>query len=332
MRMTRTLIFGLACSVSVLPATLTYAQSKTNPLANSTVNEGLDAYSKGDVKRAYDIWSYHAKNYPWGGSESEREHAQQAQTNLGALYYLGKGTYQSNFMAAYWHNESATFEHHAGQNNMGEMHEKGLGVFKDPYKALELYKKSAAQGDPNGIKNQKRLEAKLKDVPKPQAKFTWAPKTLKETAQVSVAYADHNGHPVITFQLSAENFDEKIAKAKIRFLDRSSVKDVKVNGTTYKTAIFLQQYFRKQRFATLKPFDIAETYRSQRSIDLIDCTNKSSQNWTYQILGGDEQTGKINNYGLLSPDQIKLTPQKPGTIGYAMVAAVCDGKYYYTPK
>lgn len=290
------------------------------PVANSSVPDGQTAYDAGDFEQAFAVYSFHAKR---------RDPL--AQTFLGYLYDHGQGTYQSFLMGAYWHQMSANQGHVYGMVNYGNAYESGKGVLQTYEKAMELYRKAGEKGEVRGTQHATRLEAEMKGQVKTAPQFSWTPQTLTESMQLARDYADHTGFAVAAWSLTEDNFDERIEKGLVRFLDTNSVKDIVLEGKTYKQAIYQSEYLREQKFAA--GYDgIQEVYRSQRHLRIYDCGSNSVHTWSYQIFGGNELTGKLNNYPSSGTDYLKMTHQKPGTVGGAMVDAVCKGIYAYKPK
>ena len=71
---------------------------------------------------------------------------QDAQYNLGLIYYNGDGVVQDYKKALYWFEKSARQGDAQAQNNLGFMYYDGKGVEKDYKKSFYWYKKSAEQG------------------------------------------------------------------------------------------------------------------------------------------------------------------------------------------
>lgn len=72
-----------------------------------------------------------------------------AQFNLGAAYYFGRGVDQSYETAIAWFLKAAKQGHLKAQVNVGGMYYNGRGVTRDFKQASEWYQRAAAQGDGN---------------------------------------------------------------------------------------------------------------------------------------------------------------------------------------
>jgi TPR repeat protein len=77
-----------------------------------------------------------------------------AQYNLAMMYSNGESVYVDYQQAVYWFKKSAEQEFAPAQYRLGEMYyfEKG-GLPRDLVKAIELFNKSASQGDPDAQMN-----------------------------------------------------------------------------------------------------------------------------------------------------------------------------------
>ena len=71
----------------------------------------------------------------------------EAQYNLGAMYYYGRGVEQDYNKAIEWYEKAAVNGNAAAQVSLGYMYDKGLGVAQDYDKAIEWYAKAAANGN-----------------------------------------------------------------------------------------------------------------------------------------------------------------------------------------
>jgi TPR repeat protein len=69
-----------------------------------------------------------------------------AQSNLGAMYMLGRGVAKDEAEAATWIRKAAEQGLAMAQHNLGIMYENGQGVAKDETEAVVWYRKAAAQG------------------------------------------------------------------------------------------------------------------------------------------------------------------------------------------
>lgn len=69
-----------------------------------------------------------------------------AETNLGILYYLGRGVPQDDKEALKWLRKAAARGHSPAQHALGLMHAEGRGVTQDFAAAAQWYRKAADQG------------------------------------------------------------------------------------------------------------------------------------------------------------------------------------------
>ena len=69
------------------------------------------------------------------------------QSNIGYMYYKGKGVPKDYIKAAEWYKKSAEGSYTKALNNLAYLYQKGKGVNKDIHKAEQLLLKSAKQGD-----------------------------------------------------------------------------------------------------------------------------------------------------------------------------------------
>ena len=70
----------------------------------------------------------------------------QAQSNLGVMYYEGKGVRQDYQKAVEWYTKAANQGNAHAQYNLGVMYDEGKGVRQDYQKAVEWFTKAANQG------------------------------------------------------------------------------------------------------------------------------------------------------------------------------------------
>eukprot|EP00729_Bicosta_minor_P020177 gene20177-biopygen10446 len=78
---------------------------------------------------------------------SPGRHTTVAQSNLGIMYYTGKGVKQDHVEAAKWFRKSAEAGYANAQYNLGNMYRNGKGVEQDHVEAVKWYRKSAEAGD-----------------------------------------------------------------------------------------------------------------------------------------------------------------------------------------
>ncbi len=76
-----------------------------------------------------------------------------AQNNLGALYYHGKGVPEDDAEAVKWYRKAAAQGNAGAQYNLGVMYDKGLGVPQDHAEAVKWFRKAAEQGDADAQNN-----------------------------------------------------------------------------------------------------------------------------------------------------------------------------------
>ena len=96
---------------------------------------GMDAYAEGDYKTAMQKWRPLAEA---GDAAS--------QTNLGFLYYEGKGVPQNYEEALKWYRMAALTGYPDAAFNLGVAYSEGKGVKPDPSQALHWYQLAADAG------------------------------------------------------------------------------------------------------------------------------------------------------------------------------------------
>lgn len=96
---------------------------------------GVEAFQKGDYRRAFDAWSL-------GSYEGNAE----AQYNLGVLYLEGQGIKTNVDQARAWFLKAANQNHVEAQYNLGHMALSGIGVEKNTEEALLWWKRAAEGG------------------------------------------------------------------------------------------------------------------------------------------------------------------------------------------
>jgi len=97
--------------------------------------EGLMAYSTGDITTAYQLWQPLAEH---GDAE--------AQFALGLLYYDGMGVPVDHTESSYWFHLAAEQGQASAQYNLGNAYFRGEGVRKDEAMAVHWWRKAADQG------------------------------------------------------------------------------------------------------------------------------------------------------------------------------------------
>jgi uncharacterized protein len=112
---------------------------KTNSKAeiDKWVNQGYEAYQKGDYGEALRLWGLAAEQ---GNSV--------AQFNLGVMYANGRGgLLKDDVKAVEWNQKAAEQGEADAQYNLGVMYANGRGgLSKNDVKAVEWYQKAADQG------------------------------------------------------------------------------------------------------------------------------------------------------------------------------------------
>src|ERR1051326_3721517 len=96
---------------------------------------GMDAYSDGDFKTALEIWRRLAQ----AGDPA-------AQTNLGFLYYEGKGVARNYEEALKWYRMAALTGYPDAAFNLGVAYSEGKGVQPDKSQALHWYQLAGEAG------------------------------------------------------------------------------------------------------------------------------------------------------------------------------------------
>ena len=112
-----------------------YAQSSNSEQLTSNYSLGVEAYTEGDFRRAFNAWSL-------GAYEGNTE----AQYNLGVLYLEGRGIERNLEQARNWFLKAAEKNHVEAQYNLGHLSLSGMGVEKSVQVALHWWKLSAEGG------------------------------------------------------------------------------------------------------------------------------------------------------------------------------------------
>ena len=92
------------------------------------------------------------KNLRWMSKAAEQGDAE-AQADLGAAYFYGRGVPQDRKTAAKWLRKSADQGFARAQNLLGRMYLKGLGVTQNSAEAAKWFRKAADQGFARGQYN-----------------------------------------------------------------------------------------------------------------------------------------------------------------------------------
>jgi len=106
------------------------------PLAAQDFGKGFEAYEAGDFATALQEWTLLADQ----GDAS-------AQTNLGNMYYKGRGVPQDDAEAVKWYRLAADQGDAGAQGVLATMYGKGQGVPQDYAEAVKWYRLAADQGD-----------------------------------------------------------------------------------------------------------------------------------------------------------------------------------------
>ena len=99
----------------------------------ATLDEGVEAFKKGDYKTALIIFE-----------DLASKNNDKAQFNLGIMYGNGYGVKQDYLKAKELYEKAAAQGHSQAQYNLGVMYSYGKGVKQDYFKAKEWYEKAAA--------------------------------------------------------------------------------------------------------------------------------------------------------------------------------------------
>jgi len=118
--------------ILLLAATLMVACTNVDEAA---FEEGMEAYSKGDFQTAHAKWRPLAE----GGNPS-------AQTNLGVMYYQGRGVARNYEEAVKWYKMAALKGYPDALFNLGVAYAEGKGVERDAREALRWYRLAGENG------------------------------------------------------------------------------------------------------------------------------------------------------------------------------------------
>ena len=98
-------------------------------------DEGLQAYSTGDIATAYQLWKPLAEH---GDAD--------AQFAFGTLYYEGIGVPVDHTESSYWFHLAAEQGHASAQYNLGNAYKRGEGVRQNDKMAIYWWEKASRQG------------------------------------------------------------------------------------------------------------------------------------------------------------------------------------------
>jgi TPR repeat protein len=99
---------------------------------------GLEAYERGDFRRALQEW------LPLASENNAR-----AQRSVAVIYYNGQGIDQDYAEAMRWYRRAAEQGDQLAQLSLGTAHEFGEGVVQDHTEAVRWYRMAADQGNPS---------------------------------------------------------------------------------------------------------------------------------------------------------------------------------------
>lgn len=100
------------------------------------VEDGVDAYARGDFAAALEIWKPLAE-----------EGNAVAQTNIASMYANGEGVSLDNGEAAKWYRRAAEQGNAMAQYNLGYLYRSGESVPQDNNEAVKWYRLAAEQGN-----------------------------------------------------------------------------------------------------------------------------------------------------------------------------------------
>jgi uncharacterized protein len=106
----------------------------TGTVVAGPLQDGMDAYSRGEYDQALRLWKPLAD-----------EGLAVAQYNVGVMHATGRGVPRDYSEAMKWYRMAADQGHASGQFNLGLIYADGHGVAQDFAKAAEWYRKAAEQ-------------------------------------------------------------------------------------------------------------------------------------------------------------------------------------------
>ena len=147
---------GLAESrgVGTLPKRLTIAAALMAALAMPAwagIEEGYDAYERGDYAAAFREWLPLAEA---GGAE--------AQFNIAVMFQKGRGVPTDSAEAVRWYRRAAWQGHADAQNNLGGMLSRGEGIPEDYVQAHMWFSLAAARAKQSAQRNLDTLAPKMR--------------------------------------------------------------------------------------------------------------------------------------------------------------------------
>ena len=121
-----------------------------NPVAAAELEDGADAFQKGDYRTALRLWRTLAEQ---GDPD--------AQFNLGHMYHIGLGVPQDHQQAVFWDRQSAERGNGAAQFNVGVIYYTGQGVDQDYVQSFMWFDLAAIKGDADAVRHRDRVAAKM---------------------------------------------------------------------------------------------------------------------------------------------------------------------------
>jgi hypothetical protein len=173
--------------------------------ARADFEEALRAYDRGDYVAAAAAWRPLAE----AGDPA-------AQTNLGVLYWRGRGVSADPAQAARWFRLAAERGDPVAQDNLGQMYYVGDGVPRDLEQAARWIRASALQGDANAQLRLGSLYADGIGVERdPQRAVMWWRKAAEQNhpeAQVRLGIAYERGSGVPRDPAQAQHWFDRAAR------------------------------------------------------------------------------------------------------------------------
>jgi TPR repeat protein len=124
-------------SLALLLIVTAIGAAPTSPVRAGPLEDGLEAYKKGDFDAAVRLLRPLAEQ---GNPQAEEK--------LGRMYQRGKGLPKSFERAVEWYRKAAEKGDAAAQGRLGFLYRVGAGVPRDLKLAMEWYRKAAEQGNP----------------------------------------------------------------------------------------------------------------------------------------------------------------------------------------
>ncbi len=132
----------------------------------AAINLFREAAGKGETQAMYALGDLYSegekKDYREAAKWFRRAadgHNARSMTELGGMYYFGRGVPQNYGDAAYWFGQAADSREPAGAYNLGMLYENGQGVSKDLSKAEKYYRDAARLGNEEAKKRLLQLQA-----------------------------------------------------------------------------------------------------------------------------------------------------------------------------